>query len=219
MPCCAADHPRMAVHWTVVNLKIACSMPAKQIGSPAHPYPCMVLVQMFYKSARVEYHPVGVVSNAYSLVFLHALLLPSFPSAMSSCFGILHHALLPVCPVCADIAAASLSMTGLTSHLLVVPLTYLHTSHQSETLVQVGAIVPWNYPFHNVFNPLSAAVFAGNAIVIKVSRGLFACQLYSAGTASMVACLQDRDPVFAWQFTGNDEAFWGRIRASIGTAT
>lgn len=35
---------------------------------------------------------------------------------------------------------------------------------------QVGAIVPWNYPFHNVFNPLSAAIFAGNAIVIKVSR-------------------------------------------------
>lgn len=31
----------------------------------------------------------------------------------------------------------------------------------------VGAIVPFNYPFHNVFNPLTAAVFAGNAIVIK----------------------------------------------------
>jgi acyl-CoA reductase-like NAD-dependent aldehyde dehydrogenase len=50
-------------------------------------------VQMFYKSARVEYHPVGVV----------------------------------------------------------------------------GAIVPWNYPFHNVFNPLTAALFAGNALVIKVN--------------------------------------------------
>ena len=35
-------------------------------------------------------------------------------------------------------------------------------------VLQVGAIVPWNYPFHNVFNPLTAAVFAGNAIVIKV---------------------------------------------------
>ena len=32
----------------------------------------------------------------------------------------------------------------------------------------VGAIVPWNYPFHNVFNPLTAALFAGNALVIKV---------------------------------------------------
>ncbi|MEW5302973.1 MAG: hypothetical protein WDW38_003925 [Sanguina aurantia] len=34
----------------------------------------------------------------------------------------------------------------------------------------VGAIVPWNYPFHNVLNPLTAAVFAGNSIVIKVSE-------------------------------------------------
>jgi Aldehyde dehydrogenase family len=34
----------------------------------------------------------------------------------------------------------------------------------------VGAIVPWNYPFHNVFNPLLAAVFAGNACVIKASE-------------------------------------------------
>ena len=34
--------------------------------------------------------------------------------------------------------------------------------------MQVGAIVPWNYPFHNVLNPLTAAVFSGNAIVIKV---------------------------------------------------
>lgn len=34
----------------------------------------------------------------------------------------------------------------------------------------VGAIVPWNWPFHNVLNPLIAAIFAGNSIVIKVSE-------------------------------------------------
>ncbi|KAK9825118.1 hypothetical protein WJX74_010698 [Apatococcus lobatus] len=34
----------------------------------------------------------------------------------------------------------------------------------------VGAIVPFNYPFHNIFNPLTAALFAGNGIVIKVSE-------------------------------------------------
>ncbi|KDD75634.1 aldehyde dehydrogenase, partial [Helicosporidium sp. ATCC 50920] len=34
----------------------------------------------------------------------------------------------------------------------------------------VGAIVPWNYPFHNMFNPLTAALFAGNALVLKVSE-------------------------------------------------
>ncbi|CAI0626602.1 unnamed protein product, partial [Linum tenue] len=34
----------------------------------------------------------------------------------------------------------------------------------------IGAIVSWNYPFHNVFNPMLAAVFSGNGIVIKVSE-------------------------------------------------
>lgn len=34
----------------------------------------------------------------------------------------------------------------------------------------VGAIVSWNYPFHNIFNPMLAAVFSGNGIVIKVSN-------------------------------------------------
>lgn len=32
----------------------------------------------------------------------------------------------------------------------------------------IGAIVPWNYPFHNVLNPITAAVMAGNSIVVKV---------------------------------------------------
>lgn len=34
----------------------------------------------------------------------------------------------------------------------------------------IGAIVPWNYPFHNVLNPVSAALFSGNAILLKVSE-------------------------------------------------
>lgn len=42
----------------------------------------------------------------------------------------------------------------------------------------VGAIVPWNYPFHNIFNPLSAAVYSGNAIVIKVSEHASWSSLY-----------------------------------------
>lgn len=37
----------------------------------------------------------------------------------------------------------------------------------------VGAIVSWNYPFHNIFNPMLAAVFSGNSIVIKVFFFLF----------------------------------------------
>ena len=52
----------------------------------------------------------------------------------------------------------------------------------------IGAIVPWNYPFHNVFNPMSAALFSGNAIVIKVSE----YASWSAGYYGRVidACLE-----------------------------
>ena len=31
--------------------------------------------------------------------------------------------------------------------------------------------MPWNYPFHNVLNPLTAALFAGDGLVIKVGAG------------------------------------------------
>lgn len=48
--------------------------------------------------------------------------------------------------------------------------SYYQARVEYHALGVVGCIVPWNYPFHNVFNPLSAAVFAGNAIVIKVSE-------------------------------------------------
>jgi acyl-CoA reductase-like NAD-dependent aldehyde dehydrogenase len=34
----------------------------------------------------------------------------------------------------------------------------------------IGAIVPWNYPFHNAFSPVSAALMTGNAIVVKWSE-------------------------------------------------
>lgn len=34
----------------------------------------------------------------------------------------------------------------------------------------VAVIAPWNFPFHNMFCPLIPALFAGNAVVIKVSE-------------------------------------------------
>ena len=34
----------------------------------------------------------------------------------------------------------------------------------------IAGIVPWNYPFHNVFNPLVATLMSGNALVLKVSE-------------------------------------------------
>ncbi len=34
----------------------------------------------------------------------------------------------------------------------------------------VGVLCPWNFPFHNVFCPVIPALFAGNAVVVKVSE-------------------------------------------------
>ena len=34
----------------------------------------------------------------------------------------------------------------------------------------VAAIIPWNYPFQNIMNPLATALMAGNAIVVKPSE-------------------------------------------------
>lgn len=39
-----------------------------------------------------------------------------------------------------------------------------------EPLGVVGALVSWNYPFHNLLGPIMAAIFTGNAIVIKCSE-------------------------------------------------
>ena len=39
-----------------------------------------------------------------------------------------------------------------------------------QPLGVVGVLCPWNFPFHNVFCPVIPALFAGNAVVVKVSE-------------------------------------------------
>lgn len=56
----------------------------------------------------------------------------------------------------------------------------------------IGAIVSWNYPFHNIFNPMLAAVFSGNSVVIKVSEhaswsGCFYLRIIQAALAAVGA--------------------------------
>ena len=69
----------------------------------------------------------------------------------------------------------------------------------------VGAIVPWNYPFHNLFNPLSAALFAGNAIVIKVGMLLL--------LRRRMQLLQSMCPSLAGNDCGNADTFVACARA------
>ena len=41
-----------------------------------------------------------------------------------------------------------------------------------EPMGVVSAIVSWNYPFHNLMGPIIAALFTGNAIVVKCSENV-----------------------------------------------
>lgn len=53
-----------------------------------------------------------------------------------------------------------------------VPLAFFHRTARVEyhPLGVIGAIIPWNYPAHSAFSPTVAALFTGNAIVVKVSE-------------------------------------------------
>jgi len=51
----------------------------------------------------------------------------------------------------------------------------------------VGAVVPWNYPFHQCMNPIVSALFTGNACVIKASE--FASWSTKYWTKLIQACL------------------------------
>ncbi|KAG7749012.1 hypothetical protein KL911_002033 [Ogataea haglerorum] len=49
-------------------------------------------------------------------------------------------------------------------------MKYKKAEVRYEPLGVVGALVSWNYPFHNLLGPIVAAVFTGNAIVVKCSE-------------------------------------------------
>ncbi|KAG5732734.1 putative aldehyde dehydrogenase-like protein [Termitomyces sp. T112] len=51
-------------------------------------------------------------------------------------------------------------------------LFYKHSQVVYEPLGVVAAIVSWNYPLHNAWSPILAALFAGNSIVLKCSENV-----------------------------------------------
>nr|AIL24124.1 betaine aldehyde dehydrogenase 2 [Tamarix hispida] len=71
----------------------------------------------------------------------------------------------------------------------------------------IGAIVSWNYPFHNIFNPMLAAVFSGNGIVIKVSEhaswsGCFYLRIIQSALAAVGASENLVDVITGFAETG-----------------
>jgi acyl-CoA reductase-like NAD-dependent aldehyde dehydrogenase len=49
-------------------------------------------------------------------------------------------------------------------------MCYKKVSVRYEPMGVVAACVSWNYPFHNLLNPIITALFAGNAIIVKGSE-------------------------------------------------
>ncbi|SCU88439.1 LAFA_0E12706g1_1 [Lachancea sp. 'fantastica'] len=66
-----------------------------------------------------------------------------------------------------------------------------------EPLGVVGALVSWNYPFHNLLGPIIAALFAGNAIVVKCSEQVVWSSEYFASICRkcLESCGQNPDLV------------------------
>lgn len=62
---------------------------------------------------------------------------------------------------------AALRPQGRPTNLL---MAYKRNSVYYEPKGVVAALVSWNYPFHNFIGPVISALFAGNAILVKVSE-------------------------------------------------
>ncbi|KAM0786006.1 hypothetical protein ACM66B_006823 [Microbotryomycetes sp. NB124-2] len=76
-------------------------------------------------------------------------------------------------------------------------LAHKRTHVQYEPLGVVTAIVSWNYPAHNLLSPLIAALFSGNAIVVKPSELVAWSSLHyiDAVKQCLVACGEDPELV------------------------
>ncbi|KAF1997864.1 aldehyde dehydrogenase [Amniculicola lignicola CBS 123094] len=66
-----------------------------------------------------------------------------------------------------------------------------------QPLGVVAALVSWNYPFHNLVNPIISAIFAGNAIIVKGSEATAWSSTYFASivTSALKACGHSPDIV------------------------
>lgn len=73
-----------------------------------------------------------------------------------------------------------------TNMILAHKVSHVHF----EPVGLVCAVVSWNYPLHNLLSPIIAALFAGNAIVVKPSEHVAWSSLHfvRAVRAALVAC-------------------------------
>lgn len=70
----------------------------------------------------------------------------------------------------------------------------------------LGVIAPWNYPFHNVYNHIVSGIFAGNAVVSKVSEYTCWSSRYFTAIMSEVLKACGHNPDLCLTVTGFGDA-------------
>ncbi|GLB35450.1 putative aldehyde dehydrogenase family protein [Lyophyllum shimeji] len=76
-------------------------------------------------------------------------------------------------------------------------LSYKKSQVVYEPLGVVAAIVSWNYPLHNAWSPILAAIFAGNGVVLKCSENVIWSTTWFVGAIQecLRVCGHDADLV------------------------
>ncbi|KAA8496980.1 Aldehyde dehydrogenase 22A1 [Porphyridium purpureum] len=69
----------------------------------------------------------------------------------------------------------------------------------------IAAIAPWNYPFHNIMNPLIAALFSGNAFIVKPSEHALWSSMYYVNAIRSVLEACGHSPDLVQIVTGGAE--------------
>jgi acyl-CoA reductase-like NAD-dependent aldehyde dehydrogenase len=79
----------------------------------------------------------------------------------------------------------------------------------------IGVLCPWNFPFHNIFCPVVPALFAGNAVVVKVSEwtSWSAADFQAIFDEVLTACGWDKDLVQI--ITGGGETGQALVQSGV----
>ncbi|CAI4211131.1 unnamed protein product [Parascedosporium putredinis] len=92
-------------------------------------------------------------------------------------------------------------------------MTYKRNEVVYEPLGVVAALVSWNYPFHNLIGPVISALFAGNAIVVKVSEQTAWSASFFASVARGALVAHGHDPALVQPIV-----CWPHVAASAAEA-
>ncbi|KAF6807820.1 aldehyde dehydrogenase [Colletotrichum sojae] len=87
-------------------------------------------------------------------------------------------------------------------------MAYKKNEVRYEPLGVVGALVSWNYPFHNLISPIISSIFAGNGVIVKVSEQTAWSSQYFTSIARGALIAHGHDPsliqtVVCWPQTAN----------------